>query len=133
MILSPVALSIFGAALKHHYHYMVLAFSIFMLNVADVICLPVINAYIVECFVDYAAEITTILTFYRLVFGLCVSFFLPVWTETVGIGWAYGMMAFFVIIAYALTWILEWKGPVIRRYTLARFRKDSEEGEKLFL
>lgn len=132
MVLSPVALGLFGATLEHHYHYMVLAFSIFILNIADVICLPIVNAYVVECFVDYAAEVTTILTFYRLIFGLCVSFFLPAWTAKVGIGWAYGMMAFFVIIAYALTWILEWKGPLIRRFALARFRS-SEEGEKLFV
>lgn len=132
MVLSPVALGLFGVSLEKHYHFMVLAFSVFIMNIADVICLPIVNAYVVECFVDYAAEVTTILTFYRLIFGLCISFFLPAWTAAVGINWTYGMMAFFVIIAYSLTWILEWKGPAIRRISLARFQADGEEGEKLF-
>lgn len=131
MILSPLALAVFGAGLANHYHYMVLAFAVFIMNVADIICLPIVNAYIVECFVDYAAEVTTILTFYRLIFGLCISFFLPAWTAAVGIGWTYGMMAFFVLIAYGLTLILEWKGPVIRQWSMARFQS-SEAGEKLF-
>lgn len=131
MIFSPVALGLFGATLEHHWHYMVLAFCVFIMNIADVICLPVVNAYVVEYFVDYAAEVTTILTFYRLIFGLCINFFLPAWTATVGIKWVYGMMAFFVIIAYSLTWILEWKGPIIRKIALARF-KSTEAGEKLF-
>lgn len=110
---------------------MVLAFAVWIMNIADVICLPIVNAYVVECFLDYAAEVTTILTFYRLIFGLCISFFLPAWTAAVGIGWTYGMMAFFVLIAYGLTWILELKGPAIREMSMSRF-KSNEEGEKLF-
>lgn len=131
MILSPLALAIFGAALANHYHYMVLAFSVFIMNIADIICLPIVNAYVVECFVDYAAEVTTILTFYRLIFGLCINFFLPAWTATIGIGWTYGMMAFFVMVGYAFTLILEWKGPVVRQWSMARL-KSTEAGEKLF-
>ncbi|KXL43954.1 hypothetical protein M433DRAFT_68893 [Acidomyces richmondensis BFW] len=131
MTLSPIALGVFGASLEHHYHYMVLAFAVWIMNIADVICLPIVNAYVVECFLDYAAEVTTILTFYRLIFGLCISFFLPAWTAAVGIGWTYGMMAFFVLIAYGLTWILELKGPAIREMSMSRF-KSNEEGEKLF-
>jgi hypothetical protein len=93
--------------------------------------LPIVHAYVVECFLGYAAEVTTILTFYRLIFGLCVSFFLSAWTVAVGIGWVYGMMAFFDILAYSLTLILEWKGPKIRALSMNRFQSN-EDGQKLF-
>ena len=132
MTLSPVALGLFGAGLQYHLHFMVLALSTFLLNIADVVCMPIITAYCVESFLDYAAEVTTILTFYRLVLGLTISFFLTPWTNAVGIGWTYGMMASFVIIAYALTWILEWKGPQIREKRMAKFVTKQEGGAKLF-
>jgi len=41
-------------------------------------------------------------------------------------------MAFFVIPAYSLTWILEWEGPHIRSLSLTRFSNSDEAGVKLF-
>ncbi|KAI7467417.1 hypothetical protein KC351_g14043 [Hortaea werneckii] len=132
LVLSPIGLGLFGAANAEHYHFMVLAVAVFFVNMADVMCLPIVNAYVVECFVDYAAEVTTILSFYRQILGLCVNFFLPAWTATVGIRWVFGSMAFFVLVGYGLTAILEWKGPQIRAMSWSKF-VDTEDNEELFV
>lgn len=131
LCLSPIGLGLFGAANAEHYHFMALAVAVFFVNLADVICLPIVNAYVVECFVDYAAEVTTILAFYRQILGLCVNFFLPAWTAAMGIRWVFGSMAFFVLIGYGFTAILEWKGPQIRAMSWSKF-VDTEAEEKLF-
>ncbi|RMX80194.1 hypothetical protein D0869_07731, partial [Hortaea werneckii] len=50
LVLSPIGLGLFGAANAEHYHFMVLAVAVFFVNMADVMCLPIVNAYVVECF-----------------------------------------------------------------------------------
>ena len=127
----PVGLGIFGAALQHHLHYMVLALGSFLISFAAIISVPVIVNYVVECFRGHAVEVSAIMGVYRLSLGLAVPFFIDPWIERVGgPGWVFGMAAFFSIFAFSLLVVLMRKGHELRQIRLGAFAWD-EEGTKL--
>ncbi|KAK5111947.1 hypothetical protein LTR85_011694 [Meristemomyces frigidus] len=131
IMILPVALGIFGAALQYHLHYMVLAFAVALLNVVETSLVPVIINYVCESFVSYSQEVATALNFYRLILGLTVTFYINPWAAKVGPGWTFGMMAFFSLIGFSFTLILAWKGQVIRQWSAAKYQL-SEDGDALF-
>jgi hypothetical protein len=65
---------------------------------------------------------------YRVGFGLSVAFYVQKWVAKTGVGWAYGMMAFFEMGSFAFILLLLWKGHAIRGLTWGHLSK-SEEGE----
>jgi Major Facilitator Superfamily len=132
-IILPSAFGLFGAALQYHLHYMVLALAVFLINFCEVAIVPIVINYVVESFTDHAAEVTTVLNFYRLVLGLLVPFFILPWEARVGAGWVFGMMAFFAVFAFGFMAVLAWRGPAIRRLSFERFRRETEEGVNLNL
>ena len=56
---------------------------------------------------------------YRMAFGVTVTLFINPWINDIGTGWAYGMMSFFTIVAFALVLLLILKGQEIRQSWLA--------------
>ena len=50
LILNPIGLGIFGAALEYRLHYMVLALAVFIVTVGSLASVPVTVNYLVECF-----------------------------------------------------------------------------------
>lgn len=136
LVLLPVGLGLFGAALQYHLHFMVLAFADFLIIFCEHVLAPVIINYVVENFTRHAAEATAVLNFYRLVLGLCVPFFIDGWEGAVGgPGWVFGMMAFLTLGGFAATGVLAWKGPEIRKVGFTRWLRvgESEEGVDLDL
>lgn len=86
MLLLPVGLGLFGAALEHKLHYMVLALSNFLSAFCENVAFPVSINYVVGNFVGYASEVTTMLNFYRLILSLLVPFLINDWQRRVGVG-----------------------------------------------
>ena len=123
----PVALGLFGACLQYRIHYMLLAFASFLINMSVNVLTSVMTNYVVECFAGFAAETTTILNFYRLLLGIAIPFFINPWKSEVGIGWVFGMMAFFSLFFSGVVVLFIWYGVEIRQLSLSRFR-ESEEG-----
>jgi hypothetical protein len=109
---------------------MVLAFAVFLVTVGSFSSVPIIANYLVECFVEYPMEASMASTFYRIIWGLTVPFYIDQWVDAVGIGWSYGMMAFFALGSTALVLILILKGHNIRQFSFSRL-PSSEEGEKV--
>lgn len=130
LILNPIALGIFGAALRYHLHYMVLALAVFLVTVGALASVPVTVNYVVECFTGYPAEAGIVIGAYRIVYGLTISFYIGPWVEAVGVGWVYGMMAFFAVFSFGFVGLLMWKGHVVRGWQFARLAS-SEEGVRL--
>ena len=126
-VIMPVALGLFGASLKYHIHYMVLAFASFLINFAAVGAAPIIMNYLVETFKHLPNEIAATMNLYRTIIGLIVPFFVDPWISTVGIGWVFGMMAIFTIFSEGLVVILLIWGHNIRQMSIIQ-KHDSEEG-----
>lgn len=130
LVLNPIGLGIFGAALQYHLHYMVLALGVFIVTIGALASVPVTVNYVVECFTRYPAEAGIVIGAYRIVYGLTISFYINPWVEAVGVGWVYGMMGFFAVFSFFFVMLLMWKGDVIRGLQFARLAS-SEEGERL--
>ena len=130
-VILPSMLGLYGATLQYHLHYMVLAVSLFFFTSMELATVPIIINYISESFLGHPVEVTTILTFYRLILGLTVTFYIEPWTAAVGPGWVFGMMGCFSLLGFSMPAVLAWKGHVIRRWSSKRFQR-SEEGDKLF-
>ena len=113
-LILPIGFGLFGASLEYHLHYMVLALASFLIFFAGIALVPVMVNYVVECFPEHAAEANTLMTFYRLIFGLLIPFFITGWEAKVGVGWVFGMMAIFSIMAFGFALILMWKGQALR-------------------
>lgn len=130
---APIGLVIFGCALQYHLHYMVLALGGFLVFFGTISTAPVSVNYLVECFTTHPVEVTSVLNFYRLCFGITIPFFIDSWFAAVGgPGWTFGMMAFFSLIPYSLVIFSMFKGPAIRHRTGGTLAT-SEEGVKLEL
>lgn len=129
LVLLPIGLGIFGVALRYHTHYMVLALGVFLITFSTMLSVPVTVSYVIECFRQYPVETSAIMGAYRLTFGLGVPFFITPWEKAVGIGWVFGMAAFFSIASFIL--LLMWKGDEIRKMSFKGFAS-TEEGFKLF-
>ncbi|KAJ5987830.1 Major facilitator superfamily domain general substrate transporter [Penicillium waksmanii] len=130
LVINPIGLGIFGAALQYHLHYMVLALAVFLVTIGSLASVPVTVNYVVECFTRYPAEAGIVIGAYRIVYGLTISFYINPWVEAVDVGWVYGMMAFFAIFSYFFVMLLMWKGHAIRGIQVSSI-SSSEEGEKL--
>ncbi|KAJ5653680.1 Major facilitator superfamily domaingeneral substrate transporter [Penicillium lividum] len=132
MILNPIGLGIFGAALQYHLHYMVLALGVFLVTLGSMASVPVTVNYVVECFVNHPAEAGIVIGFYRIIYGLTISFYVDAWVAAVTVGWVYGMMGFFALFSFFFVMLLMWKGHAIREIQFASLSlASSEEGEKL--
>ncbi|KAJ5179861.1 Major facilitator superfamily domain general substrate transporter [Penicillium capsulatum] len=130
LVLNPIGLGIFGAALKYHLHYMVLALAVFIVTIGSLASVPVTVNYVVECFTRYPAEAGIVIGAYRIVYGLTITFYINPWVEAVDVGWVYGMMAFFAVFSYLFVMLLMWKGHLIRSVQFASLAS-SEEGAML--
>lgn len=130
LILNPIGLGIFGAALQYHLHYMVLALAVFIVTIGSLASVPVTVNYVVECFTKYPAEAGIVIGAYRIVYGLTISFYINPWVEAVDLGWVYGMMAFFAVFSFMFVMLLMWKGHAIRNIQFVSLGS-SEEGKRL--
>ena len=91
---------------------------------------PVAVNYVTECFREHALETSAIMGVYRLAFGLTIPFFVTPWEKAVGIGWVFGMAAFFSVGAFTLLVLLMLKGHEIRKFSFDGVAS-TEEGSKL--
>ena len=123
----PIGLGLFGAALEYHLHYMVLALGSFLISFSAVAGVPVAINYVVEAFECNPQEVGTAMNVWRLLLGLVVPFFLSSWEERVGVGWVFGMAAFFSLFAFGLILILIWKGHDMRRLGFTRQSRQSSQ------
>ena len=130
LILLPIGLGIFGAALQYHTSYVVIALAVFVITFAAMLSVPVSVNYVVECFREHALETSAIMGVYRLAFGLAIPFFVEPWEEAVTVGWVFGMAAFFSILAFMMLVVLMYAGPRIRKVTLVK-TAGTEEGLKI--
>jgi MFS family permease len=127
LIVYPIGLGLFGASLFYHWHYMVLALGVFLITFAGVAGVPACVNYIVEAFsTDYANEATSIMNFYRLVFGIALNFFLFPWADAVGVNWCFGMMAFFTIFVFLFIVVVMIYGEKLREYNLTKAKSGEE-------
>ena len=127
-ILLPIGLAIYGAGLHYHLHFMVLAVASFLIWFAALLILPICYNYIIECFLGTPVEAAVSLNSYRIAFGLMSVFIVTQWQSAVGVGWMWGMGAFFVVIATVI-----FKGHVIRKWTVlvSKSIASTEDGEKV--
>lgn len=130
IIFMPVGLGIFGAALEYHLHYLVLAVGSFFVTLGAFCSVPVAVNYLLECFRDHPTEVACIIGTYRLALGLAVPFFIDVWIAKVGVGWVFGMMAFFSLFAFCLVVVMMVYGHLLRKIQIGNLSKD-EEGVKV--
>ncbi|KAL6717388.1 hypothetical protein ACLMJK_005303 [Lecanora helva] len=126
----PLGLGLFGACLLHHYSPVLLAFSSFLVGTGAFASVPITVTYCIECFTHYPAEAGIIMNFFRLSFGTTTSYFIDPWVEDIGVQWAFGMSAFFVLASFLLVILLMFKGETIRQIQFARIAS-SEAGTKL--
>ncbi|KZF22834.1 MFS general substrate transporter [Xylona heveae TC161] len=130
VILMPVGLGIFGACLQYHEHYMVLALASFLIAYAACSSVAVPINYLVESFAGNPQEVGTVMNGYRLALGLAINFFTEPWEKSVGIGWVFGMAAFFSLGSFLLVILLMWKGHVIRQWSYGGIGK-TDDGAKV--
>ena len=116
-ILLPIGLGLWGAGLQYHLHYMVLALSSFLIWFGALLALPVCYNYVVECFLHNPVETSVALNAYRVTFGLISVFIVTQWQSAVGVGWMWGMGAFFILFVDIIMVGLILKGQVVRQWT----------------
>jgi hypothetical protein len=66
---------------------------------------------------------------FRLPFAIALPFIITPWRETVGIGWTFGMMAFFTLLGALLLLLLFWEGRLFRSIVVVP--GESEDGERI--
>ena len=130
LIFNPIGLGIFGAALEHHMHWIVIAVGQVFVTFGSLAMIPITVNYICESFVKHPAEASITGNCLRLVFGLSVAFYINEWIAQVDVGWTFGMMAFFDVFSFGFVGLLMWKGHQIREWTVSGLN-DTEEGEKV--
>ena len=129
-VVSPIGLGIFGAALQHHLHYMVLALGLFLVVFSATLGVPVCMNYATECFLTSPNELSVAMNMYRLSLTISLGFFIFPWERAVGVGWVFGMAAFFEIFVSIVVVLLAWKGQALRRIS-PKWRLDTEDGERV--
>lgn len=87
--------------------------------------------YVIECFVGNPVEVSVVMDVHRLALGLSLPFFFEHWVEAVGIGWVFGMAAFFSLFAMILVFVLVCKGHTLRGVGLLQDSMETEEGEDI--
>lgn len=126
----PIGLGLFGSALEYQLHYMVLALGCFFIYLSSNGAVSAPTNYLVETFRQDPQEVGIALNVWRLLLGLIIPFFIEEWEEKVGVGWVFGMAAFFNLFASCLVFILMWKGPAIRKISLEA-QDLTEEGTRV--
>lgn len=87
---------------------------------------PCVN-YIIEAFTPaFANEATAMMNFYRLVFGIGLTFYLFPWAEKIGMNWVFGTQAFLTIFAVGMLATVMKFGPALRKISFVH--ATSEEG-----
>ncbi|KAI9812641.1 MAG: hypothetical protein M1827_004630 [Pycnora praestabilis] len=129
-LLGPIGLGLYGAGVQYHLHFMVLALGFFLVTFASTLAVPVCLNYVVECFITSANAAAVIMNAYRLAFAIALGFFFLPWESKVGVGWVFGMAAFFDLGAALGVGVLLWKGRTLRRFN-PRSLQATEEGEKI--
>ncbi|WPH03302.1 Hypothetical protein R9X50_00617900 [Acrodontium crateriforme] len=131
--LLPIGLGLWGAGLQYHLHFMVLAVASFLIWFSALLSLPICYNYIVECFLRHPVEASVSLNAYRVSFGLMSVFIVTKWQASVGIGWVWGMGAFFILIVDMIMAFLILKGHVVREWTvkLCPSITNSEDGAQI--
>jgi hypothetical protein len=130
LIFNPIGLGIFGAALKYHLSWVVIAVGQVFVTFGSLSMIPITVNYICESFVSNPAEASITSNALRLLFGLSVAFYINDWVAAVNVGWTYGMMAFFDVFSFGFIALLMWKGHTIRQWTFGGLN-NTEEGEKV--
>ena len=132
-ILLPIGIGLWGAGLQHHLHFMVLALASFLIWFGALLALPVCYNYIIECFLHHPVEASVSLNAYRVSFGLISVFIVTHWQNATGVGWMWGMGAFFVLLVDILMIGVILKGHVVRRWTnsLGKGLAVTEDGAKI--
>ncbi|OBT46875.1 hypothetical protein VE00_01914 [Pseudogymnoascus sp. WSF 3629] len=132
-LLLPIGLGIYGAGLQFHLHIMVLALASFLIWFAALLVLPICYNYIVECFLHTPVEASVALNSYRIAFGLMSVFIITQWQMAVGVGWMWGMGAFFVLAVDVLMVLVIFKGHAVRKLTVHISEKiaATEDGERI--
>jgi hypothetical protein len=129
-VVYPIGLGIVGGSLYYHWHYMVLALGCFMVVFAAVAMIPPCLNYIIEAFSPvFANEATAMMNFYRLVFGIAITFFLFPWADKVGMNWVFGTQAFLTIFAFGMIVLVMKFGPALRKLNLVHLA--TEEGVRI--
>ena len=109
---------------------MVLAFGSFLITAADMFLVACLNTYVSECFIGHASEAACVMSFYRVLLGLLVPFFINPWVAEVGVGWVFGIAAFLSVGCFGAITFLTFKGHDIRRMAIWGLDSD-EEGQML--
>jgi len=100
----------------------------FFVTIGSLSSIPVTVNYICECFRTHTVEATLCVTSMGLFLGLSINFYINPWIAAVGVGWVYGMMAFFTVVAFCFLILLMFLGHKIR--ALSPFHTSAtEEGE----
>lgn len=126
-VLMPLGLGLVGASMQYRLHWMAMAVAQTFVTIGSMVSIPVTVNYICECFRSHTTEVTLVLNSMRLFLGLSINFYINPWVEAVGIGWVYGMMAFFSIFAFMFLVLLMAAGHRIRLLS-PFYAADSEEG-----
>lgn len=130
-VLGPIGLGLVGAALQYKLHWAVMAVGNFLVTFGAMQGIPVTMNYVAECFRRNTSEATIPLNSFRLLLGLTINFYINYWVTAVGIGWVYGMMAFFTAFSFMFLVVLMWKGHEIREAS-PFVTSSSEDGETLY-
>ena len=93
--------------------------------------LPVCYNYIIECFLDSPVEAAVSLNAYRISFGLASLFFVLQWQAQVGVGWMWGMSAFFTIFVDIIMLFVISKGRFVRKWSISENIAVTEDGVKI--
>ncbi|ETS87266.1 hypothetical protein PFICI_01094 [Pestalotiopsis fici W106-1] len=127
LIVEPIGLGLFGAAVFYHLHYMVLAVAEGMIVFGATACIsPAVN-YVIEVFKSHPQEVGTALNVYRVAFTVAIQFFYAPWTLRVGINWVWGIASFCTLFSCVLIAILVCKGKQLRKCSLLPDEAAEEE------
>ena len=127
-VLMPLGLGLVGCAMQYRLHWAVMGVAQLFVTIGSLVSIPVTVNYICECFRGHTVEATLVLNSMRLFLGLSINFYIAEWIAAVGVGWVYGMMAFFSVFAFGFLVVLMIWGREIRRVRPFGIG-ESEEGE----
>lgn len=130
-LLNTMGLGFVGIAMQYKLHWILMAVGNFLVTFGAMQGIPVTMNYVAECFRKNTSEATIPLNSFRLFLGLTINFYINDWIASVGIGWVYGMMAFFTLFSFSFLVALMWKGHEIRNAS-PFINSSSEEGATLY-
>ena len=107
---------------------MVLALGQFLTQFASQLSVPVCVNYVVECFIESPVEVAIAMNAWRLYLALGLPFAATPWMMAVGVGWTFGMAAFFTLGAGLLMILVAWKGQEMRQVRFFQNYAAAEDG-----